>query len=128
MKTLIVTLTLCFFITSAFTQPATTNKSSQNVGSINVPDFADPQVKIFYLAYADHLIKCIHAIREKNETKVTALFKDPGEKLVNREKILAKEVAKNPVEKQKYIAFANQAYPYIKEVQRSVYYQKIYGK
>ena len=127
MKTFILTLTLCFFITSAFNQTKTKDNIPDAI-SINVPDFADPEVKAFYQAYSDHLIKCIQAIHEKNESKVTALFKDPGEKLVNREKILVKELFKDPVEKQKYLAFAEQAYPYVKEVQQSTYYKKMYGK
>ena len=127
MKTFILTLTLCFFITSAFNQTKTKDNIPGAI-SINVPDFADPEVKAFYQAYSDHLIKCIQAIHEKNESKVTSLFKDPGERLVNREKILVKELFKDPVEKQKYLAFAEQAYPYVKEVQESAYYKKMYGK
>ena len=128
MKTFILTLTLSLFITSAFNQTGTKDKNLANIVSINVPDFADPGVKAFYEAYSEHLIKCVQAIREKDESKVTALFKDPGEKLVNREKILVKELVKDPVEKQKYLAFAQQAYPYVKEVQQSIYYKKMYGK
>jgi len=93
-----------------------------------VPDFVGAGIKSFYQSYADHLIKCIKAIREKNEVKAKALFKDPGEELVTREKELSKEVVKNPVEKQKYMQFAAQVYPYIKEVQQSEYYKKMYGK
>jgi hypothetical protein len=115
---------LCLFLTSAFTQKIT----SQSAISIKVPDFSDPEIKSFYTSYANHLIKCIYAIREKNESKVTALFKNPGEQLVAREKIVAKEVVKTSVEKQKYIQFAGQVYPYIKELERSPYYQKMYGK
>ncbi|MEP6513551.1 MAG: hypothetical protein ABJA79_06765 [Parafilimonas sp.] len=128
MKTFILTLPLSLFITSAFSQTGTKDKNLQNVISIDVPDFTDLEVKAFYQDYADHLINCIQAMREKNESKVTALFKDPGEKLVNREKILAKELFKDPVEKQKYLAFAQQAYAYVKEVQQSTYYKKMYGK
>lgn len=128
MKTLILTLTFSFFITSAFTQTGSKKDSSQSAVSIKVPDFADPEVKAFYQTYSEHLIKCIQAIREKNEDKVTALFKDPGEQLVAREKILVKDLVKNSVEKQKYMQFAQQAYPYIKELEQSVYYQKMYGK
>ncbi len=47
-----------FFISSAFTQ------------IINVPDFAQPDVKAFYTEYSNNLIKIIKAIREKNETKL----------------------------------------------------------
>ena len=96
--------------------------------SIKVPDFAEPEIKNFYTAYSDHLIKCIQAIREKNGAKVIDLFKNPGEQLVARERILAKEVVKDPVEKQKYMQYAAQVYPYIKEMERSVYYQKMYGE
>jgi hypothetical protein len=127
MKTLILTLTLSLFVTFAFTQTPSEGAGSQTAVGIKVPDFADPEVKSFYQAYADHLIKCIQAIREKDEAKVTALFKDPGEQLVAREKTLNKELVKNSVENQKYMQFAKEAYPYIKEVERSVYYQKMYG-
>ncbi len=124
-----LTLTLCLFFTSAFSQNTETKKAlSQSPITINVPDFSDPGVKKFYTAYSSHLIKCIEAIRQKNEAKVTALFKNPGEQLVSDEKILAPKVVKNPVEKQKYMQFAAQAYPYIKEVEQSIYYQKMYGK
>ena len=129
MKTIILTGTLCLFITCAFAQNTASDKtSSKSAISIKVPDFADPEIKTFYQAYSDHLIKCILAIREKNEAKVAALFKNPGEQLVSREKILAKEVVKNDAEKQKYMLWAAQVYPYIKELERSVYYQKMYGK
>ncbi|MEP6677464.1 MAG: hypothetical protein ABJA78_20045, partial [Ferruginibacter sp.] len=71
---LMLTISLCLLMINAFTQP------------IKVPDFADPAAKTFYQSYSDHLIKCIKAIREKNEAKVIALFKNPGEQLVEREK------------------------------------------
>ena len=115
---------ICLFMGNAFTQ----NETSQKTPVIKVPDFADPVVKSFYKSYADHLIKCIKAIREKNEAKATALFKNPGEQLVAQEKIVTKEVVKNPIEKQKYFQFAKQVSPYIKELQASAYYKKMYGK
>ena len=129
MKKIFLTLAFCIFITYAFTQDTTFQKTNtQNTISIKVPDFADPVAKSFYQSYADHLMKCIKAIREKNETKVIALFKDPGEQLVAREKIISKEVVKNAVEKKKYMEFAAQVYPYIKEVEQSEYYKKMIGK
>ena len=129
MKTTILAFTLCLFINCAFTQGTTPNKkNSQSEISIKVPDFADPEIKSFYTTYSNHLIKCIKAIRQKDEESATALFKNPGEQLVARDKILAKEVVKNPKEKQKYMQFAAQVYPYIKEVQNSTYYQKLVGK
>ena len=115
---------ICLFMGNAFTQ----NETSQKTPVIKVPDFADPIVKSFYQSYADHLIKCIKAIREKNEVKATTLFKNPGEQLVAQEKIVTKEVVKNPIEKQKYFQFAKQVSPYIKELQASAYYKKMYGK
>ena len=124
MKIFVLSASLCFFLTSALAQGV---KKTTPVIAIDVPDFADVQVKKFYNDYAIHLAKCVEAIRQKDEAKVTSLFKNPGEQLVAREKILAKELVKNPVEKQKYMQFAEQAYPYIKEVQRSSYYQKMYG-
>jgi hypothetical protein len=48
--------------------------------------------------------------------------------LVAREKIITKEVIKNAAEKQKYFQFAAQVYPYLKEVEQSTYYQKLYDK
>jgi len=111
----ILSLTFCFFLTSAFTQ------------TINVPDFAQSDVKAFYIEYSGHLIKCIKAIREKDQSKATSLFKE-GEPMVAKSKIIEKKVIMNPVEKQKWMLFANQAYPYIKEMERSPYYQKLYGK
>jgi hypothetical protein len=48
--------------------------------------------------------------------------------MVAREKTLAKDIVKNSVEKQKYLQFAEDIYPYIKEVEQSVYYKKMYGK
>ena len=88
---------------SYVTQNTVTKKStSQNLISLQVPDFADPEIKKFYAAYSNPLAKCVEAIREKNETKVTALFKNPGEQLVADEKLLSPKVIKNPVEKQKY--------------------------
>jgi hypothetical protein len=128
MKTLIFTLTLSLFTTLAFTQIPSEEAESRNVAAIKVPDFADRGVKSFYQAYSDHLLKCIQAIREKDKAKVTALFKDPGEQMVAREKTLAKDIVKNSVEKQKYLQFAEDIYPYIKEVEQSVYYKKMYGK
>jgi hypothetical protein len=124
MKTIILAFTLCFFMSNAFTQ----NERPKEITAIKVPDFAGPGVKSFYQSYADHLIKCVKAIREKNEAKATALFKDPGEQLVSTEKTMSKEVIKNPVEKQKYLEFAAHVYPYVKEVKQSEYYIKIYGK
>ena len=124
MKTIILAFTLCLFISNAFTQ----NEVPKEPLFIKVPGFADPEVKSFYQSYADHLIKCIRKIREKNEPKTRALFKSPGEQLVAREKKLSKDVVKNTVEKQKYIEFAAQVYPYLKEVEQSEYYKKMYGK
>ena len=93
-----------------------------------MPDFADPATKSFYHSYADHLIKCIEAIREKNEARAITLFKHPGEQLVAREKIIAKEVVKNAIEKEKYVQLAAQVYPYIRELEASAYYIKSHGK
>ena len=124
MKTIILAFTLCFFMSNAFTQ----NERPKEITAIKVPDFAGVGVKSFYQSYADHLIKCVKAIREKNEAKAIALFKDPGEQLVTREKVMTKEVVKDAVEKQKCLQFAAQVYPYVKEVQQSEYYIKIYGK
>lgn len=115
MKILILSLTFCLFITSAFTQ------------TINVPDFAQPDVKAFYTEYSGHLIKCIKAIREKNEDKATSLFK-AGEPMVQKSRVIEKKVIMNSVEKQKWMQFAAQVSPYIKEMERSLYYQKLYGK
>ena len=131
MKTIFLTLALCLFMSSAFAQNTTAKQASlQSAGAITikVPDFADPGVKSFYQAYADHLTKCVQAIREKNEAKATALFKNPGEQLVAREKILGKELVSNAVEKQKYMEFVAQIYPYIKELEHSAYFQKTYPK
>lgn len=124
MKTLIPTIVFCLFMSCAFAQ----NNVNKDSLLIKVPDFADPATKKFYQSYAEHLIKCIQAIREKNEAKATALFKDPGERLVAREKIIMKELVKNAVEKEKYIQFATQVYPYIKELEGSAYFKKAYEK
>lgn len=100
---------------------------SQKTATINVPDFTDAKAKAFYTAYANHLIRCIDAIRKKDENKAQALFKDPGEKLVEDEKIISAEVIKYPTEKKKYIDFATQVYPYLNEIESSGYYKKMYG-
>ncbi len=115
MKTIILSHIFCFFITSAFSQ------------TITVPDFVQPEVKAFYIEYSGHLKKCIKAIREKNEAKAIALFKE-GEPMVAKSKIIEKKVIMDEVEKQKWMQFAAQVYPYIKEMERSSYYQKIYVK
>ena len=124
MKTILLSFLFCLFMTNAFSQNVTAQKNL----TISVPAFADASVKSFYQSYADHLIKCIKAIRAKDEATTKALFKNPGEQLVAREKILSKEVVKNAVEKQKYMQFASQVYPYLKEVQQSEFYKKMYGK
>ncbi len=111
----ILSIIFCLFITSAFAQ------------TINVPDFAQPGVKAFYTEYSGHLIKCIKAIREKDQAKATSLFKE-GEPMVAKSKLIEKKVIMNPVEKQKWMQFAVQVYPLIKEMERSPYYQKLYGK
>ena len=126
----IIFFTIIFsaFVNVAFTQNKANDKTDiQSEIKIKVPDFADREIKTFYTSYANHLIKCIDAIRKKNEAKATALFKNPGEQLVAREKILAIEIVKDDVEKQKYMQFAAEVYPYIKELERSPYYQKLYG-
>jgi hypothetical protein len=124
MKKIMLAFMLCFFMNNAFAQ----NETAKEIQLIKVPDFADAEVKSFYQSYADHLIKCIKAIREKNEAKTMALFKNPGEHLVAREKIISKEIVKNTVEKEKYAQFAAQVYPYIKELENSECYKKMYSK
>lgn len=119
MKSPFLALTLFLLTVTAFTQKTIT---------IKVPDFADPQVKTFYNAYASHLVKCVEAIRQNDDAKATALFKKPGAQLVEQEKKLAKELVKNPAEKQKYVQFAEQAYPYLKEVKESAIYKKVSGE
>jgi hypothetical protein len=116
MRRFVLIPVLCLIQASAFAQR-----------SIDVPNFADASVKTFYQTYSAHLLKCIAAIREKNEAKAIALFKDPGEQLVAREKIIAKNLATKPAEKQKYLQYAIQVYPYLMEVEASEYYRKIYG-
>jgi hypothetical protein len=124
MKKIILGIVVSLCVSSAFSQDTTAKKEI----TIKVPDFAQPHIKAFYIEYSNHLIKCIKAIREKNEARATALFKNPGEQLVARSRILEKEVIMNPVEKEKWMQFAAQVYPYIKELERSSYYQKLYGK
>jgi len=124
MRCLIFAIFICISGTTAFSQKTTVQKQIV----IKVPNFSDPQIKSFYTSYAAHLIKCVTAIRQKNEAKAIALFKNPGEQLVAREKVLVYEVIKDPAEKQKWMEFAVQASPYLKEVERSVYFQKVYGK
>lgn len=128
MKKMILSCIISFLFSNAFPQNIESTKTnSQNPINIIVPDFADPEVRKFYYEYSNHLVKCVEAIRQKDEAKVTGLFKNPGEQLVAREKILAVKVVKNAGEKQKYMKFAAQVYPYIKEVEQSAYYQKLYG-
>ena len=123
MKITMLLFALCLSMCNILAQ----NETSKGIPVIKVPDFADPEVKHFYNSYADHLIQCIKAIREKNKIKVVNLFKNPGEQLVTKEKEMAKELVKNPAEKQKYIQFAKQAYPFIKELEASVYYKEMFG-
>jgi nitrogenase molybdenum-iron protein alpha/beta subunit len=73
MKTLVIVCALCLSMNNAFAQPET----SKEIPVIKVPDFAGAGVKSFYQSYADHLLKCIKAIPEKNESEAKALFKDP---------------------------------------------------
>ncbi len=124
MKTLIIAIFLCLITSVVFSQ----HSIAKDTSLISVPDFSDKTTKAFYQQYADHLIKCVFAIRGKQEAAAILLFKDPGENLVAREKVIARELVKTPGEKQKYLQFAAQAYPYIKEVERSAYYRKVYGK
>jgi len=58
--------------------PFAQNKLSKDLPLINVPDLADPAIKIFYQSHPEQMVKCMRAIREKNEPKAIALFKDPG--------------------------------------------------
>ncbi len=48
--------------------------------------------------------------------------------MVAKSKIIEKKVIMNPVEKKKWMLFAAQVYHYMKEMERSTYYQKLYGK
>lgn len=124
MKTIIVFFCVTFFTNTLFSQ----SRSPNEAPVIHVPEFADAGIRSFYQTYADHLIKCVVAIRLKDEAKATALFRDPGQRLVAKEKTLVPELMKNKTEKSKYIQFATEAYPYLKEVQSSAYYKKLYGK
>ena len=124
MKKFMLALLLSHLVITAFSQ----NSGSPDTAVITVPAFADASTKRFYQSYADHVMKCVHAIRDKNEAQAKALFKDPGEQMVTREKALAKELVKNAEEKKKYIQFATEVYPYLKEIQQSDYYEKMYGK
>jgi len=92
-----------------------------------VPDFTQPEVKAFYTEYSNNLIKIIKAIREKNETKAVALMKNPGKQLNDKRIKVEKKVVMNPVEKKKWMEYAAQVYPLIKELERSPYYQKLAG-
>lgn len=123
MKPFLLLLTCWLLSTAAFTQDTL---SKEPIHTIKVPDFADAGVKQFYTRYSTHLLKCIEAIRQNDDVKVAALFKNPGEQLVKEEKQLVVKLVKDPVEKQKYIEFAQQASPYVKEVAR--YYEKMHGK
>lgn len=116
---------MCLSINAAFTQ---SGNSLAPIKTIVVPDFAQPHVKAFYIEYSNHLLKCIKAIREKDEAKATKLFKSPGEALVKQSRTIEKQVIINAVEKQKWMQYAAQVYPYIKELEASAYYQKLYGK
>ena len=118
MKTIILLLALFLFATSAFTQKTI---------NINVPDFADAQARSFYNNYTSVLIKCVEAIRKKDDAKAIALSKNLLELVKPQE--YGRELIKNPVEKQKYVQWAGQVYPYAKEwEQAAAEYKKSSGK
>ena len=123
MKPLLLLVTCSLLSTPSFTQDTLLKKPTH---TIKVPDFAGAGVKQFYTRYSEHLLKCIEAIRQNDDVKVAALFKNPGEQLVKEEKQLVVKLLKDPGEKQKYIQFAQQASPYAKEVER--YYERVHGK
>ena len=77
MKTIILLLALFLFATSAFTQKTI---------NINVPDFADAQARSFYNNYTSVLIKCVEAIRKKDDAKAIALSKNLLELVKPQEK------------------------------------------
>ncbi len=47
--------------------------------------------------------------------------------MVAKSKIIERKVILNPFEKQKRMQVAAQAYPLVKELERSTYYQKLAG-
>jgi len=119
MKLIVLTFALFLFAASAFTQKAIT---------IKVPDFADAQAKSFYNNYTSVLIKCVEAIRQKDDAKAIALSKNLLS-LVQPQEKYGRELLKNPVEKQKYMQWAGQVSPYAKEWERAAaVYKKSSGK
>ncbi len=125
MKILLFTIALGFVMNAAFTQDKTTAKpGSQAIQTIQVPDFADPQVKQFYQSYTDYTIKVVKAIRQKDEAATMQLFRTEGRQYGNKMHEMENKVRSNPAEEKKWEPYIMKMFPYQKEIVQSAYYKK----
>jgi hypothetical protein len=124
MKTIILTITLCVFVISGFTQNAT-SKTPRSSGAItiNVPNFDNPATTKFYDAYTTHIKNAITAIRNKDEAAWKNLTKEE-KNLAEKEKQMLK-TKPTPEDIKRKRAWNIQAMPYIQEIDQSDFNKKL---
>jgi hypothetical protein len=95
--------------------------AANNNIQINAPDFADPELKLYFNDYTNYLKKVLTAINNQDESGSIKLFTEEGRKFDNRNEMEQKAQAQ---EKEKFNTWLMQTIPYQKIIVQSDYYKK----
>ncbi len=123
MKILLFTILLSACMHAGFTQNAMP-PNSQNLESIKVPDFSDPEIKVFFVAYHANLGNYLKAVRQNNKSAIKTFF---DKDVSNFEKItkIMEKARSIPAEHKKALTYLTQTKPYIKEISQHPYVKEL---
>ena len=105
--------------TTAADQPVTTAPAA--TGSLQAPDFTDPELKLYYSRYTDYINKVVTAVRNKDEAGAMTLFREEG-KLFNNSTEMEKKA--KLADEGKFNAWLMQSISLQQEVVQSDFYKK----
>src|SRR5688572_18762034 len=72
---------------------STKTDSGKNDELVKAPDFADPELKLYYGAYTDYMNRLVNAIQNNDEAATMKLFNEEGIKYKNRSEMDKKATA-----------------------------------
>lgn len=97
--------------------------SANNNIDLKAPDLADPALKKYYSDYTAYIKKVVTAIRNKDDTGTTKLFREEGNQFDNSS-TMEQKVRATAGEEQKFTTWFMQSVPLLQEIVRSDYYKK----
>jgi hypothetical protein len=126
MKIMIFTILFSTWMNVAFTQnTATAKTNTQSMESIKVPEFTDPAVKTFFLAYHTQRTDFLKAVRQNNKPAIKAAFDKDVANTDNITKMTAKTKASGTAEYGKLLKYIEKVIPFTNEINQSPYVKEL---